>query len=193
MKIYLIGSLRNPNIIPVTQKLIKAGHEVFSEWYGAGEHADDCFRDYHKALGRTYLEALKSDAAKTIFEFDKDHIDKAEAVVLVAPAGKSGHLELGYAIGKGKKGYYLLDDPERWDLMLQFCDGVFTDVESLIHRIEPKRWFDVGKIVPHHGYFSHVCSHSNWVFDPSKMVYSCETCGSWVSILATHSVTTGRR
>ena len=109
-----------------------AGLEVFSEWYGAGDRADDCFKTYHQALGRSYLDALKTDAAKTIFEFDKKHIDAADAVILITPCGRSGHLELGYALGKGKRGYYLLDDPERWDLMLQFATLVTTDLDEII-------------------------------------------------------------
>lgn len=148
--IYLIGSLRNPKVVEVTTKLQDAGLEVFSEWYGAGEKADDAFRDYHKALGRTYLEALETDAAKTIFEFDKRHIDASDTVVLVAPAGKSGHLELGYALGSGRRGYYLLDDPERWDMMLQFCTGIFTDLESLIKELSYER-SKVGPIPSRHG------------------------------------------
>lgn len=134
--IYLIGSLRNPQIPVITRRLQDEGLEVFSEWYGAGEKADDAFRDYHKGLGRTYVEALKTDAARTIFNFDKDHIDASHTAILVSPAGKSGHLELGYALGSGRRGYYLLDDPERWDMMLQFCTGIYTELDSLIERLK---------------------------------------------------------
>jgi hypothetical protein len=62
---------------------------------------------------------------------------QAHTVVLVAPAGKSGHLELGWSIGQGKKGYVLFDqEPERWDAMLAFTDGVFTSVEALLDRLQ---------------------------------------------------------
>lgn len=133
--IYLIGSLRNPEVPKITKQLRDAGIDVFSEWYGAGERADDCFRDYHQALGRTYLDALKTDAAKTIFNFDKQHIDAADAVLLVSPAGRSGHLEFGYAIGRGKKGYYLLDTPDRWDIMMQFATFIATDLQEIVDEI----------------------------------------------------------
>ena len=134
--IYLIGSLRNPEIPSITKRLMDAGISVFSEWYGAGERADDSFKEYHKDLGRTYLEALETDAAKIIFTFDKDHIDQADAVILVNPCGRSGHVEFGYAVGKGKKAYYLLDDPNRWDLMLQFATGIFTNLDDIIKEIK---------------------------------------------------------
>lgn len=134
--VYLIGSLRNPKIPAITKQLVNTGFEVFSEWYGAGERADDAFKEYHQFLGRSYQDALKTDAARTIFEFDKDHIEASDTVILIAPAGKSGHLELGYALGRGKKGYYLLDDPDRWDIMLQFCDGVFDNMDDLIKELK---------------------------------------------------------
>lgn len=137
--IYLIGSLRNPKIIEITKKLQDEGFDVFSDWYSAGEHADDAWRDYEKSRGRTYIEALSCPAAKNVFEFDRRHLEQAESVILVAPAGKSGHLELGYSLGQGKKGYYLLDDPERWDVMLKFCTGVFTELEELIKELNAKR------------------------------------------------------
>ncbi len=130
--IYLIGSLRNPLIPSITNQIAHAGFDVFSEWFGAGPIADDSFRDYHRAIGRSYMDALKTDAARTIFEFDKIHIEQASTVILIAPCGRSGHLELGWALGRGKRGYYLLDNPERWDLMLQFCDGVFSTVDDLL-------------------------------------------------------------
>ena len=146
MKIYLIGSLRNPEVPKITKRLMDEGFNVFSEWYGAGERADDHFKEYHSGLGRTYLEALETDAAKTIFNFDKKHIDESSTVVLVSPAGKSGHLELGYALGSGRRGYYLLDDPDRWDLMLQFCTGMFTNLEDLIERLKEDERNEVGPI-----------------------------------------------
>ena len=53
--------------------------------------------------------------------------------MLVYPAGRSGHLELGYAIGKGKRGYVVLDEePQKWDVMLNFADGTFMSVEELV-------------------------------------------------------------
>jgi nucleoside 2-deoxyribosyltransferase len=109
---------------------------VFSDWYAAGEHADDAWRDYEKGRGRSYIQALRGYAAKNVYEFDRRHLERADTVILAAPAGKSGHLELGWALGQGKNGYYLLDSPDRWDVMLQFCTGVYTDIEDLIDELK---------------------------------------------------------
>lgn len=134
--IYLIGSLRNPKIPGIANRIEAAGFEVFAEWFAAGFEADDKWRDYEKARGRSYLEALDGYAAGHVFEFDYEHLDRADVVVLAAPAGKSGHLEFGWALGKGKKGYYLLDDPDRWDVMLKFATKVVPNLEDLVKELK---------------------------------------------------------
>lgn len=137
-KIYLIGSLRNPKIIEVANKLREAGHEVFDDWYAAGPEADDYWQKYEMARGHNYKEGLMGYAANHVFSFDKYHLDNNDMAVLVLPAGKSGHLELGYMIGKGKAGYILFDDqmPDRWDVMYLFASGVFFDIDSLIEELK---------------------------------------------------------
>jgi len=131
--VYLVGSLRNPAIPEIGNQLREAGYEVFDDWFAGGEIADNAWRDYEKARGHTYTEALKGYAAKHVFDFDKHHLDRADIAVLVLPAGKSAHLELGYMAGKGKKTYVLFDGtPERYDVMYQFATGVATSVEELI-------------------------------------------------------------
>ena len=133
--IYLIGSLRNPKIPSIDNKLREVGHEVVDDWFAAGAVADDSWRDYEKEKGHTYLEALQGLAARHVFEFDLTHLTRCDTVILVAPAGKSGHLELGWALGRGKRGFYLLDNPDRWDVMLQFCTGVFYTLDDIIKEL----------------------------------------------------------
>jgi hypothetical protein len=134
--IYLIGSLRNTEIVNIANKLRNAGHEVFDDWWSASENADDCWRDHEKAKGHDYKTALQGYAAKHVYNFDKFHLDRNDIAVLALPAGKSAHLELGYVIGCGKPGYILLDNPERWDVMYQFASGVFYNVEELIEELK---------------------------------------------------------
>jgi hypothetical protein len=131
--IYLIGSLRNPKIPAIANELRAAGHEVFDDWFAAGPEADDYWRDYEKGRGHSYLDALGGHAARNVFDFDRRHLQRASAVVLALPAGKSGHLELGWALGRGTPGYILLEeaDPERFDVMYQFATGVFGSIDDL--------------------------------------------------------------
>lgn len=131
--VYLAGSLRNPIIPHIGNKLRAAGLEVFDEWFGGGKIADDEWQNYEKVRGRPYKDALKGYGAVHIFNFDKHHLDRTDCTVLVMPAGRSSHLELGYVIGKGKPGYVLFDkEPKRFDVMYQFADGVFFSVKELI-------------------------------------------------------------
>src|SRR3990167_5105342 len=132
--IYIIGSLRNPEVPVIANTLrVALDEEVFSSWFCASENADDRWQQHEQGRGLTYIEALKDYAAQQVFTFDKTHLNRARAVVLVYKAGRSGHLELGYAIGRGIPGYVLLDEePERWDVMLNFADGVFSTAEDLI-------------------------------------------------------------
>lgn len=132
MVIYLIGSLRNPKVPEIGNYLRSLGLEVFDDWFAAGPIADDSWQEYEKGRGHTFEEALKGYAARHVFSFDYTHLNRSTHGILVLPAGKSGHLELGYLIGKGKPGYILLDgEPERYDQMYQFATGVYTDKNKL--------------------------------------------------------------
>ena len=136
--IYLIGSLRNPKVPEVAAKLRADGHDVFDDWFAAGPEADDYWKKYEQERGHNYKEALAGYAADHVYKFDKHHIDRCDIAILMLPAGKSGHLELGYAIGKGKMGYILFDDgipAERWDVMYLFAKAVFFDLDSLIKEL----------------------------------------------------------
>lgn len=136
--VYVIGALKNENIPVIANKIRKLGYDVFDDWYSAGPEADDYFNDYRQKRGMNYKDALNSFAAKHIFNFDKSHLDRSDIVILVMPAGKSGHLELGYAIGKGKKGYILFDkEPERLDQMHQFADEIFLNETDLLKKLTP--------------------------------------------------------
>ena len=138
-KIYIIGSLRNP-CIPQVAKAIREAipyAEVFDDWYAAGPEADDYWKKYEQERGRSYQEALQGHAAKNVFAFDKRNIDEATDVVLVMPAGKSGHLEFGYSVGQGKNSHVLLEpDVDRWDVMYQFASGVHHELEDLIEALK---------------------------------------------------------
>ena len=138
-KIYLIGSLRNPLVPETARKLRAAGFEVFDDWFAAGPEADDYWKVYEQQRGHTYAEALAGYAANHVYNFDKHHLDACDIAVLMLPAGKSGHLELGYAIGSGKSGHILLDESqpvERWDVMYLFAEAVHHTTADLIDTLK---------------------------------------------------------
>lgn len=151
--IYLIGSLRNPKVPQLANALREKGFEVFDDWHGNGPTADDCWQEYEKNRNRNYRDALASPIPQHIFQIDKLHIDLADTVVLVLPAGKSGHLEFGYARGCAeiikkygftfennpiiKRCFILLDgEPERYDVMYNFADKVFVSWDELFEELK---------------------------------------------------------
>ncbi len=135
--IYLIGSLRNEKIPLIANEIeSRTGYNVFDDWFSPGPEADDWWRKWAKARNMSYEDALNSYAARHVFEFDKYHIDQCDIAVLAMPAGRSGHLELGYILGTGKPGFILFDgEPERWDIMTQFATGVAFDMDQLVKQL----------------------------------------------------------
>lgn len=134
--IYLIGSLRNPAVPETANLLEHAGFEAFDSWFSPGKNADKHWREYETARGRTYAEALKHYAGGHVFAFDKHHIDRCDMALLVMPAGRSGHLELGYMLGQGKPGFILFhEEPERWDVMTQFATGIFFSMDDMLKEL----------------------------------------------------------
>jgi hypothetical protein len=139
-KLYLIGSLRNERIPELAKRLREEcpDFEVFDDWFAAGPEADDYWKAYEQGRGRGYCEALGGYAAKHVFDFDKHHLDRSSHVLLVLPAGKSGHMELMYgAYGVGARAAILLDPSDvRWDVMYQFIPTILENDNDV------KDWLD---------------------------------------------------
>jgi len=131
--IYIIGSLRNDLIPGIGNDLRAIGLDAFDDWYGAGPEADDYWKEHEQQKGNDYARALDGYAARHVFEFDKYHLDRVDAGLLVLPAGRSGHLELGYISGLGKPSFILTEpNHDRWDVMYCFATKVFFSKEEMI-------------------------------------------------------------
>lgn len=138
LNIYLIGSLKNELRIPEIGNILRVeGYDVMDEWITPGEHADENWQRYEKIRGRTYEEALKGRAATNIFLFDRSYIDLCDVAVLIMPAGKSAFLELGYAKGRHKRTFILLDgkEPDRYDIMPNFAYKICKTVDDLVKEL----------------------------------------------------------
>lgn len=139
--VYLIGSLRNPEVPLIGDALREAGFEVFDDWFAAGPIADDSWMEYEKGRGTHYKDALNGFAAEHVFEFDFHHLNRSSFGILVLPAGKSGHLEIGYLAGQGKPTYVLFkEEPERWDVMYKFMNNVFFSKEEMVNELKLKHF-----------------------------------------------------
>jgi hypothetical protein len=136
-RVYLIGSLKNRVVIDIANALEALGYDVFDNWMAAGPEADDYWQRYEQERNRSYADALRGIAAEHVFSFDKRYLDAADIGILVLPAGKSGHLELGYIIGRGKRGIVLFDgEPERWDVMYLLAQDIFFSVDEMLDNLK---------------------------------------------------------
>ena len=136
--IYVVGSLRNPTIPEIGNALEAIGWEAFTDWHAAGPEADDYWQKHERARGRNYREALRGYHANHVFDFDYRHLNRSCAGLLVLPAGKSCHLELGYLRGQRKQIYALFqEEPKdgRWDIMYNFCEEVFFTMEEMLKEL----------------------------------------------------------
>lgn len=135
--VYLVGALKNPDIPYLGKTLREEGYEVFAEWHNPGPEADMYWQEHEKLKGSSYKEALAGSHVENVFYYDQTYIDLSDIVVLVMPAGRSGHLELGYAVGSGKKTFILLDkEPERYDVMPRFSDAICNSVSELLEEMK---------------------------------------------------------
>lgn len=137
--IYIIGSLRNKKIPYIGKQLTQLDiGEIFTDWFSPGPKADDFWRKFEKIRGSTYKQALSNWSARHVYEFDKFHIDRADTVIMVMPAGRSGHLELGYCCRQKKNTFILFDkEPKRWDVMYQFIgvDNICFSFDELKQKL----------------------------------------------------------
>lgn len=136
-KIYVASSWRNMLQDAVVHVLRAAGFDVYdfkNPPNGAGfgweqvalpPYADNVPPDQ-------YLEALDHPRAIEGFNADFDAMKAADIFVLVLPCGRSAHLELGWAVGMGKRTAVLLDDPCTPELMYKMVDHLSPSVFDLL-------------------------------------------------------------
>lgn len=129
--VYIVGSLHNSAVTVAARRLREEGHTVFDDWYSPGPDADAYWREYEEERGRTYIDALAGAHAKNVFDFDMRHLTEADTVVMVLPAGKSAHLEMGWAACAGKDCYIVLGDENPWDVMYKMVE-VVPSVDHLL-------------------------------------------------------------
>lgn len=73
---------------------------------------------------------LKSEIVLNIFHEDFDNEKASRNLLLVLPAGKSGHMEAGIAYGWGHK-CYAIGETEGTDSLYNIFDNIFKDEEEL--------------------------------------------------------------
>jgi len=136
-KIYLASSWRNPNQQRAVEILRNAGHGVYdfrNPVHGnVGFSWSEIDPDWLDWTPQRFIEGLSSQIAVDGFSLDKAALDWCDTCILLLPCGRSAHLEVGYAIGKGKQTLIVLDN-ERFEpeLMYLLADKVVPDLSQML-------------------------------------------------------------
>ncbi len=126
MRVYVASSWRNEAYPNVLEILRQAGHDVYdfrnqggSDWNPTEMKSDELFG------------FLNHPKVNSIFRTDMDALQECDAVVCVLPCGRSAHLELGYAIGAGKRTVLLWHDGDAPDIMHKAVDAIVFNLADI--------------------------------------------------------------
>ena len=143
-RIYLASSWRNDHQPRVLDLLRIAGHEVYDFRHphlgpgarGVGfswAHIDPDWLDW---TPDQFRDALGDPLARDGFAADQEGMDWADTCVMLAPCGRSAHLEAGYMAGQGKRTIAYLYPGEEPELMYGLLDELVTTDAELLAAIE---------------------------------------------------------
>jgi len=134
MKIYLASSWKNEELVIAWKGELKEYH-----------HEVDCFCDPDKRYVFHFSEIgdpeeldainfLQDKRSQKAFKEDKKWLDWSDCCLLLLPAGKSSHLEAGYAKGKGKLLIIWQNEYPRgeFDVMYGFADLITNSVDEVL-------------------------------------------------------------
>jgi hypothetical protein len=96
-------------------------------------HWSQIDQEWKKWGFQEYMMALDHPLAVSGFKSDMGALEWCDVCVLVLPCGKSAHLELGWAAGRGKRTaiYYPPDVPMDPELMSNMATGHFDNLPTL--------------------------------------------------------------
>jgi hypothetical protein len=139
MKIYVASSWRCDAQAGVVARLREEGHEVYDfKNPGPNDHGFG-WRQVSPIppaewTAEQFREVLKHPVAQHGFGLDMGALKWCDACVLVRPCGRSAHLELGYAVGAGKRTIVLLTEPPPFEpeLMYIMCDSICVSLDEVV-------------------------------------------------------------
>jgi len=141
-KIYLASSWKNRNIINmVAEELSNIGHEVDNFTDPSNGRFVFSWTELPQEIllnlnAKTFLKDWRTQKA---FQQDKKKIDLADVVIMIMPCGRSSHLELGYAAGKGKKTIIYYPNSfvnGEFETMYGFADLITNDIDNIIEELK---------------------------------------------------------
>ena len=139
-KIYVASSWRNPHQPKIVDALREAGHEVYDFRNPAPDKSGFSWHDldpfWTEWTADEYVAALHNPLAQAGYALDFEAMNWADTFVLVLPCGRSAHLELGWACGKGKESILQTCDGQEPELMAKMCDYICTSLQQVINTLQ---------------------------------------------------------
>lgn len=139
-KIYVASSWRNPYQPMIVERLQEMGYAVYDFKNPAPGDNGFSWREIDPEWknwdAKQLIKGLAHPIADHGFGLDMDALIGCDYCVCVLPCGRSAHLELGQAVGAGKKTIVLLDDTSEPELMYKMCSVLVTSIEEVIEFIE---------------------------------------------------------
>lgn len=149
-RIYVASSWRNPHQHIVVEALRDASHQVYDfKNPSPGNHGfswNEIDPNWKNWSASEYVDALDHPIAKRGYHSDFSKMEWADTFVLVLPCGRSAHLELGWACGKGKETLILTSDGEEPELMAKMCDHICVSLQQVMEILSSSLH---GKYIPH--------------------------------------------
>jgi len=135
VKIYVASSWRNESQSAVVHALRAAGHEVYDFRYppnGTGFGWSQIDPEWRTWRARDIVACYTHPRAVEGLASDFDAMKWCDALVMVQPCGRSAALELGWAIGAGKKTCVLMVDGQEPELMIRLADHLSLTLDDVI-------------------------------------------------------------
>lgn len=135
--VYVASSWRNP-IYPGVVAVLKAAKIPHYDFRNPPNGAGFGWEEIGGRSGEApvsadvYAKMIDHPRAVEGYAADFAAMEKADTFVLVLPCGKSAHLELGWAVGAGKRTAILLEDPMQPELMYRMVDHLSPNVHDLL-------------------------------------------------------------
>lgn len=140
-RIYVASSWRNDRQPALVDTLRRVGHEVYDfrnpapgERGFAWSAIDPAWQAWS---AEQQVDALDHPIARHGLSLDFGGMQWCSALVMLQPCGRSAALELGWAIGAGKRTAVLMMDGQEPELMIRLADMLTTSTEALL------TWLDV--------------------------------------------------
>ena len=136
LRVYVASSWRNSAQPSVVKAVRALGAQVYdfrcpSEDV-AGFQWSEIDPQWQRWTAEEYVSALNHQAAVNGYERDLSAMRWANTFVLVLPCGRSAHLELGWAVGQGKRTAILLNGDHEPELMAKMVDHIAIDESDLL-------------------------------------------------------------